>query len=370
MWGVYTPLFIIKIMSEILQGIMSGVPVLGDIFSSIFNSNSQNKANATNLKIAQMNNEFNEAMLQKQMDYNTMMWEKNNEYNSPSAQMQRMREAGINPFFAQNGVSSGSLQSSLGVNPPSASPVQVQAPQVSFPSLSQMASTLMDINSRREVMDSTSRKTDAEAEQVRIENRYRSQKLIAEIAGMMENTKNTKLRNVYQNLLNSLQNDVYGSDVKYRQNLAENIEADTHLKIAQTFKTHYDASLSQGALKYFDEQMRQNLAEQASRIALNYAQMNASYASVRKAIQDVAESIARERGIKLNNEVLRKSSNSLINKNYYESLSSRYRSDRDKYNASPDDINKWYYYMYGIESMDSEVYNSLNWTKSWLPMVK
>ena len=230
-----------------------------------------------------------------------------------------------------------------------------------------MASTLMDINSRREVMDSTSRKTDAEAEQVRIENRYRSQKLIAEIAGSMENTKNTKLRNVYQNLLNSLQNDVYGSDVKYRQNLAENIEADTHLKIAQTFKTHYDASLSQGALKYFDEQMRQTLAEQASRIALNYAQMNASYASVRKAIQDVAESIARERGIKLNNDVLRKSSNSLINKNYYDSLISRYRSDREKYNAYPDDLNKWFFYKYGLDSEDTDFFQGVNFGRNILP---
>lgn len=355
-------------LSNLGNALTAGIPVLGDVISGIFNTSSQNSANRTNMRIAQMNNEFNEQMLQKQMDYNTMMWKKNNEYNSPANQMARMREAGINPFFAQSGVNSGTAQSALGVNPPTATPVQVQAPQISFPSLSQMASTIMDLNSRKELMDSNSNKANAEADQIRIENKYRAQKLIAEISGLMENTKNTQLRNTYQNLLNNLQQDVYGSDVKYRQNLAENLDADTNLKIAQTFKTHYDAQVSQGVLKYFDENMRSQLAEQASRIALNYASMRASYASASKAIQDVAESIAREHGIKLNNDILRRSANSLINKNFFEALSSQYRSKRDKYNASPDTYDKWMFYKYGVDGLNADTYQVIEGLRRYVPL--
>lgn len=52
------------------------------------------------LMSAQMTNRNNLALAKQQNDWNVEMWNKQNEYNSPSAQLQRYREAGINPLFA------------------------------------------------------------------------------------------------------------------------------------------------------------------------------------------------------------------------------------------------------------------------------
>lgn len=52
------------------------------------------------LMSAQMTNSNNLKLAKQQNDWNVEMWNKQNEYNSPSAQMQRYQEAGLNPLFA------------------------------------------------------------------------------------------------------------------------------------------------------------------------------------------------------------------------------------------------------------------------------
>lgn len=62
----------------------------------------QQSANKTNIQLAQMNNDFNERM-----------WNQNNEYNTPSAQVQRLIDAGINPssqYGSYSNVSNGQVQ--------------------------------------------------------------------------------------------------------------------------------------------------------------------------------------------------------------------------------------------------------------------
>lgn len=61
--------------------------------SNLVNMINQNKQNQRNLDAQREEN-------QKARDYNTMMWEKNNAYNDPSAQMERLKNAGINPHLA------------------------------------------------------------------------------------------------------------------------------------------------------------------------------------------------------------------------------------------------------------------------------
>lgn len=100
------------ITGALIQG---GSGVLGSLVGGIFGASSQNSANKTNMQIAQMNNEFNERMMQKQMDYNTDMWNKQNEYNSPSAQVSRLKAAGLNPYLMMSG-SNGNLGSASSAN--------------------------------------------------------------------------------------------------------------------------------------------------------------------------------------------------------------------------------------------------------------
>lgn len=69
--------------------------------------------NVANAKLAQYQNKWNYAM-----------WQKNNEYNLPKNQVERLREAGINPVTAYGSMSSTSPTVAKGSNVPSMRPYQ------------------------------------------------------------------------------------------------------------------------------------------------------------------------------------------------------------------------------------------------------
>ena len=82
-----------------MDPISAGLAVGGSIVNGLMQG-SQNRANRR----------FQERENQKARDYNTLMWEKNNAYNDPSQQMERLKNAGINPHLAysQGGVTNTS----------------------------------------------------------------------------------------------------------------------------------------------------------------------------------------------------------------------------------------------------------------------
>ena len=84
-----------------------------DIAAATNASNERNVSatNKANIQIAQMNNEYNERQLDKQIQTQWDMWNAQNEYNDPSAQMQRYRDAGINPYMATGQISPGTASS-------------------------------------------------------------------------------------------------------------------------------------------------------------------------------------------------------------------------------------------------------------------
>lgn len=58
-------------------------------------------------ELAEHANQWNWANMQAQNEWNIQQWNRENEYNSPSAQMQRLIQAGINPVSGLGGVSAG-----------------------------------------------------------------------------------------------------------------------------------------------------------------------------------------------------------------------------------------------------------------------
>lgn len=91
---------------ELLAGITTGIGALG---SAIFGKKSTDSTNKTNLKINQMNNDFNAREAQKARDFQLDMWNKENEYNTASSSRKRLEEAGYNPYMndAQAGTATG-----------------------------------------------------------------------------------------------------------------------------------------------------------------------------------------------------------------------------------------------------------------------
>jgi len=106
-------------MGPVVGGLVSGgASLLGGVVNSIFGSKSNREINRTNMKIAQMNNEFNAAEAAKnrdfmsaereaQNDWNLEQWNREKDYNSASAQRERLEEAGLNPYLMMSGGSAG-----------------------------------------------------------------------------------------------------------------------------------------------------------------------------------------------------------------------------------------------------------------------
>lgn len=88
------------------SGLFGGV---GSVISGAIGAKTVSDTNKTNLKINQMNNDFNARESQKARDFQLDMWNKENEYNSASSQRKRLEEAGYNPYMsdAQAGTATG-----------------------------------------------------------------------------------------------------------------------------------------------------------------------------------------------------------------------------------------------------------------------
>lgn len=87
--------------------------MIGSIASSAIGNRTQKNANKANLKINQMNNEFNAAEAEKARKFQEYMydkqWSNESEYNSAAAQRKRLEQAGYNPYMsdATAGTASG-----------------------------------------------------------------------------------------------------------------------------------------------------------------------------------------------------------------------------------------------------------------------
>lgn len=82
---------------------------LGSVISGAIGAKSTADTNKTNLKINQMNNDFNAREAQKARDFQLDMWNRENEYNNASSQRKRLEDAGYNAYMsdAQAGTASG-----------------------------------------------------------------------------------------------------------------------------------------------------------------------------------------------------------------------------------------------------------------------
>lgn len=63
---------------------------------------------ATSLTTTKKAYKANKKLLQQQNDFNYRMWQEANAYNAPSQQVQRLRDAGINPVSAYGNITSTS----------------------------------------------------------------------------------------------------------------------------------------------------------------------------------------------------------------------------------------------------------------------
>lgn len=110
---------------------------------SILNAGLQNRTNQQQLA-------FNREMYDKQKQDSLMFWNMQNDYNSPVAQMQRLREAGLNPNLVYG---KGADNTAMAIGRPAPGSYNPKAPQVDFSSIPMMAGVYADLKMKQAQTD-------------------------------------------------------------------------------------------------------------------------------------------------------------------------------------------------------------------------
>lgn len=202
-----------KAIGSVASPLISGAFGIG---SAILGNKSQSDVNKTNMKIAQMNNDWSERMMEKQHAYDVEMWNKNNEYNSAEAQRRRYEAAGLNPSLMMQGSSAGIAQggSSVGMPSPTTPNIQPLRYEGFANAISNTIQQSMMIAKNNAEIDAIGQTQDRENALAR-----------ARISELMEETRSKKFRNELNDITRDLQisqmNEDFLKKVQERTNMEE-----------------------------------------------------------------------------------------------------------------------------------------------------
>lgn len=104
-------------LQALLNNIKLSVPLGITSFDATFKygvSQNTKDTNKTNKEMNAVNNQTQIDLWNQQKEYDYKMWQENNAYNAPSAQVERLKAAGINPALALSNISTGESRSTAG----------------------------------------------------------------------------------------------------------------------------------------------------------------------------------------------------------------------------------------------------------------
>ena len=140
--------------------------------SSLFGARKQDYYQRRQMSIAQ---DYQKELMSKQFNSQLMMWNLQNKYNSPAAQMQRLRDAGLNPALVYG--NGNALTPASAMNAPGGSAPSNHGPDVSMPKSNLMQSYLMSIQG--DSYRAGIRRTEEEIEMLREQaNKLRTEQLL------------------------------------------------------------------------------------------------------------------------------------------------------------------------------------------------
>ena len=288
---------------DFASGLFGGV---GTVISGAIGAKSTADTNKTNLKINQMNNDFNAREAQKARDFQLDMWNKENEYNSASSQRKRLEEAGYNPYM-----SDAQAGSATGMSGTSAASAAGAAPQI--PYTPDFQSVGVNLASALKMM--------SEKKQTDIENLNMSDLLRSQI---WQNLGATDWRNASPeareyNLAQGRRAAELGM-ASLEENLS-NQRWSNNLLVANITNSLLDADAKTILNKYLDQQQQAELNIKAANYEYLVMSGQLKRQEVNNLIAEEIETYARANGYKLQNKILRETSDDLIratnNTNFY-----------------------------------------------------
>lgn len=287
----------------LLAGIATGVGALG---GALFGKKSTDSANKTNLKINQMNNDFNAREAQKARDFQLDMWNRENEYNSASSQRKRREEAGYNPYMGDT-----QAGTATGMSGTSAASAAGTSPQI--PYTPDFQSVGVNLASALKMM--------SEKKQTDIENLNMTDLLRSQI---WQNLGATDWRNASPearayNLSQGRKAAELGM-ASLEENLS-NQRWSNNLLVANVANSLLDAETKTILNKYLDEQQLAELNIKAANYEYLVMSGQLKRQEVNNLIAEEIETYARANGYNLQNRILRETSDGVIratnNSNFY-----------------------------------------------------
>ena len=320
--------------------------MIGNIFGSSMSARSQRKANEMNLKINQMNNEFNAKEAEKARAFQLDMWNKENAYNTPAAQRERMEQAGYNPYMNPADAGSASGMSST-TAASSASPAVMQA--TDFSSLGEIG-----VNLAQEL------KTFSEKKNLDIRNFSLKDYMQSQIdkAKGETNWRNLSPEAIRYNIMHGLEAAKIGMESLKEQ--WTNQKWSNNLLRANVANSLLDAEGKTVINKYLDQQQQADLNIKAA----HYEElMLRGQLHVREASESLSREIlnyARANGQRISNKIAKRTANNLIYAtnaaNYYEGTYNMYRGKTVRQDAASDFMgNQWQ------NELTGELLNSRRW---------
>ena len=288
---------------DIASGLFGG---LGSVVSGAIGAKTVSDTNKTNLKINQMNNDFNAREAQKARDFQLDMWNRENEYNSASSQRKRLEEAGYNPYMSD--AQAGTAAGMSGTSSASAAGASPQIPYTpDFQSVGVNLATALKMMSEKKQTD---------IENLNMTDLLRSQ--------VWRNLGATDWRNASPearayNLSQGRKAAELGM-ASLEENLS-NQRWSNNLLVANITNSLLDADTKTILNKYLDQQQLADLNLKAANYEYLVMSGQLKRQEVNNLIAEEIETYARANGYNLQNRILRETSDGIIratnNTNFY-----------------------------------------------------
>lgn len=258
------------------------------------------RANDTNRQIAEMQNRLNYQMFQEQNKFNLDLWNKTNAYNTPTEQVKRLDEAGINPMMALGAINPGNTTSLTSASP---APAQGYQAQNELEGLGNAVQNSVDTYLRQRLqktqesnISSSTSKTLAETAGILEDNKYIGDRAKADIAKTQADIAKT----------NSERESI---EVKRQLEVTQLSEQINSLRVSNEYQK-LQSDIAKWTRDIYNPQQAQLLATQMAdvnaAIQLKGAQLNLTKTQAWNVYEQTYKTLAEKQGIQVNNAYLKK----------------------------------------------------------------
>lgn len=279
----------------------------------LFSVSKNTKAtNASNERMNAANNKLQMDLWHEQQEYDYKMWQENNAYNAPSAQVDRLKAAGINPALALSNISTGVSSSTAGgqsIPQTTAAKYENPASEVNMKvqNLALIGKQLSDISKQYE-----------ETRSLQMQNNWQNVEKSAAVASILKDNKLKDEAVENASLANKLFRDTYYAKVTQEEEQADiafrtrlNLTAQGSLiELQKDSADYYNQHVQPQELNNLKAQYGQLVADSFATVLgaktsalLAKSQIKVNDAQIKAIAENIKQTAAKTKGLEFVNKV-------------------------------------------------------------------